>query len=63
MNRLGSPKKNESPKYWIAHKKDVGSACIRHPSHGNENWERRFSPKDLNPEWEDNWDAFEKYMP
>lgn len=60
---LGSPKKNESPRYWIASKKDVGNACIRHPAHGTENWERRFFPKDLDPKWDNNWDVFKKYMP
>jgi hypothetical protein len=60
---LGSPKKNESPRYWIAPKKDVGNACVRHSSHGTENWERRFSPKHLDPKWENNWDVFKKYMP
>jgi len=60
---LGSPKKNEPPRYWIASKKEVGEACVEHPAHGTSNWERRFSLKRLNPEWEDNWRVFEKYMP
>jgi len=60
---LGSPKKNEPPRYWIASKKEVGEACVEHPAHGTSNWERRFSLKRLHPEWEDNWRAFEKYMP
>lgn len=60
---LGSPKKNGSPGYWIAKKKDVGSACIRHSAHGTHNWERRFFPNDLNPEWENNWTEFERFVP
>jgi len=60
---LGSPKKNESPRYWIASKKDVGKACVKHSAHGTENWERRFSPKAFDPNWEDNWGVFKKYMP
>lgn len=51
---LGSPKKNESPKYWIARKKDIGIACKKHSAHGTSNWERRFSPQDLK-NWEENW--------
>jgi len=60
---LGSPKKNESPKYWIARKKKVGEACIKHSQHGTKNWERRFYPDNLNPKWKDNWSIFEEYMP
>ena len=60
---LGSPRKNESPQYWIARKRDVGQACIDHPAHGTTNWERRFSPKDFNPSWKDNWALLRKFMP
>ena len=60
---LGSPKKNESPRYWVALKKDVGDACIKHTAHGTSNWERRFSPKHFNPNWENNWGVLQKYMP
>jgi len=60
---LGSPKRNEGPKYWIAPKKEVGNSCIKHPAHGTENWERRFSPKDFDPNWENNWDVLKKFMP
>jgi hypothetical protein len=60
---LGSPRKNESPKYWIATKREVGQACMTHPAHGTSNWERRFSPSDLKPEWENNWFVFEQYLP
>jgi len=66
---LGSPKKNESPKYWIAKKRDVGAMCIEHPAHGTDNWERRFSrenadpKKALDPKWESNWNAFAIFFP
>lgn len=60
---LGSPRKNEAPKYWIATKHEVGQACITHPAHGTPNWERRFSPSALDPEWENNWIVFEQYLP
>ena len=62
---LGSPRKNEAPKYWIATKRAVGQACMTHPAHDapKHNWERRFSPRDLNPEWENNWSVFDQYLP
>jgi hypothetical protein len=61
---LGSPKKNESPRYWIATKKEVGEACIQHGSHGTEKWERRLTvEKGLKPAWVNNWGVFKKYMP
>lgn len=59
---LGSPKKNESPEYWIARKQDVGRACIGHAAHGTSNWERRFAPKNLNPKWKNNWDLLKDYL-
>lgn len=60
---LGSPVKIESPRYWIATKREVGRACTSHPAHGTANWERRFSPKDLDPEWENAWSHFDSYRP
>ena len=60
---LGSPKKNESPKYWIAKKRDVGKICIQHAAHGTDNWERRFSPNSFDPTWQDNWGVFSKFLP
>jgi hypothetical protein len=57
---LGSPSRNESPKYWIATKTAVGRACIEHPCHGTDNWERRFHVRNLKPEWENNWSVFDK---
>ena len=60
---LGSPKKNESPRYWIARKSDVGLACKTHPAHGSSNWERRFSPEDFPQAWENNWGIFKEFMP
>lgn len=58
---LGSPRKNESPRYWIATKKDVGEACVKHPAHNTMNWERRFSPRSLDAKWKNNWLLFDKY--
>ena len=60
---LGSPKTNESPRYWIALKRDVGLLCVDHSAHGTDNWERRFSPKGFNPNWENNWNAFKQFFP
>ncbi len=59
---LGSPKKNESPRYWIARKKEVGVACKKHPAHGTTNWERRFSPNDFDKEWLNNWGILKNYL-
>lgn len=56
---LGSPKKSESPKYWIARKKEVGITCKKHSAHGTTNWERRFSPNNLNKKWENDWALLE----
>jgi len=60
---LGSPKKNEKPRYWLATKKQVGQACINHPAHNKKNWERRFSLRGFYPQWEDNWTLLKEYMP
>ena len=60
---LGSPSKNQSPRYWIATKKDVGIACIEHPANDTSNWERRFALNRLNPNRENNWNLLCKYMP
>jgi hypothetical protein len=60
---LGSPSKNESPHYWVADKREVGIACCEHPAHGTSNWERRFSPKDLNPSWDSNWGILSDFTP
>ena len=56
---LSSPRKNEAPRYWIATKKEVGLACVHHPAHGTDNWERRFNPLYLPTEWENNWTAID----
>ncbi len=64
---LGSPAKNESPRYWVARKSEVGKACLSHPAHGTNNWERRFFPKhvdprlQLDPSWENNWTPLREY--
>jgi hypothetical protein len=59
---LGSPAKSECPRYWIAHKADVGNACIHHSQHGTANWERRFYPEDFDQSWENNWAIVEQYV-
>lgn len=55
---LGSPRKNESPRYWITNKKAVGVLCRQHPAHGTPNWERRFGLNQLPSEWENAWHVF-----
>lgn len=60
---LGSPKSNESPCYWIATKREVGALCRKHPAHGTDNWERRFSREAFPPSWENNWRAFADFYP
>lgn len=65
---LGSPRKNESPRYWVATKRQVGQACLAHPAHGTDNWERRFflcqnkESLNLKREWEDNWKLFDRFV-
>ncbi len=58
---LGSPKRNEAPRFWIAPKREVGRACIEHPCHGTSNKERRFSFRKLKAEWENDWSVFDPY--
>ena len=57
---LRSPRKNEPPKFWIAAKKTVGRACVKHSAHGTDNWERRFDPSMFPREWENNWPLIEE---
>jgi hypothetical protein len=64
---LGSPAKNEGPRYWIASKREVGKACIEQPTHGTPNRERRFYLGLLEEKkttagvpWRDNWAVFDK---
>jgi hypothetical protein len=59
---LGSPKKNELPRYWIALKSEVGRLCLNHPAHGTDNWERRFRLDLLPEEWENNWKLIENIL-
>jgi hypothetical protein len=59
---LGSPSKNEGPRYWITTKRNVGKFCVDHPAHGTTNWERRFALKNLKAEWENNWEVFNLYL-
>jgi hypothetical protein len=60
---LGAPGTYEPPRYWIALKSEVGEACIRHPAHMTENWERRFFPHDFPQHWENRWSLFDTYRP
>jgi len=61
---LGNPANNESPSYWIATRMDVGKACISHPAHGTNNWERRFSKGALDAKgWKDDWSLFNQFLP
>jgi hypothetical protein len=60
---LGSPSKIQSLQYWIASKKDGGKAYIKHHAQDTSNWERRFGLNILNPEWENNWELFKKFIP
>jgi hypothetical protein len=60
---LGSPARNEPPRYWVAPKRAVGEACLSHGAHGTLNWERRFRPADLPASWESNWSVFDPYRP
>jgi hypothetical protein len=59
---LGSPKKNESPRFWITTKRTVGIVCVKHSAHGTGNWERRFSPKQFPNDWENNWPEIVRYL-
>lgn len=58
---LGRVSTFEPPKYWIALKREVGEACFAHSAHGTMNWERRFYPRDLPPEWENRWTLFDRF--
>lgn len=58
---LGSPSRNEAPRFWLTTKQDLGKACCEHPAHGTQNWERRFSIKALPTAWENNWAIFDRY--
>jgi hypothetical protein len=60
---LGRPSTFEPPRYWLAMKREVGDACVSHPAHGTDNWERRFYPRDLNSEWENRWSLFDEFRP
>ena len=58
---LGSARANESPRYWIAEKQEVGRLCIVHPAHGTPNWERRFNANILPEEWLNRWSLFDEF--
>lgn len=65
---LGSPRKSEPPRYWIATKKEVGAHCKNDPAHGTSNSERRIQLNHRNPklvihkEWENNWDLLTEFL-
>ena len=70
---LGSSKKNSSPSYWIAKKREIGTFCKEHRPENPKNKERRFAPDlesnvctndwpvRLKEEWHNNWSMFLKY--
>ncbi|MDH3890940.1 MAG: hypothetical protein OEV49_07620 [candidate division Zixibacteria bacterium] len=60
---LGSPSTNDSPRFWIAPKSNVGDDCVAHRAHGTDNWERRFHLNELRTDWENNWEVFAEFMP
>ena len=60
---LGSPDKNEAPRFWIALKSDVGRACIDRRPANPDNKERRLWVKDMPAQWENAWDLFFEYLP
>lgn len=76
---LGSPRKNSSPRFWLAPRAEVGRKCVeigdtlRREGHGD-NPERRLRidcdpnrPDDntfvVPPGWENRWSLFDKYLP
>ncbi len=65
---LGSPSKNESPRFWVTTKQAVGKHLMKDPSHGTSNTDRRIHLKDKNPvitihgEWENNWALLEDLL-
>jgi hypothetical protein len=66
---LGSPGKNESPRYWIALKSEVGALCagkLRNQNKNDWNKERRLFTRKLEqwqPTWENRWSLFDTYRP
>jgi hypothetical protein len=60
---LGATATSDPPRYWIASKREVGEACLRHGAHGRPNFERRFFPKDLPQEWESRCSLFDEFRP
>ena len=65
---LGSPFKNESPRFWIATKQEVGKHLIKDPAHGTSNVERRIHLQHKNPvfvihkKWENDWALLENFL-
>ncbi|PIQ68257.1 MAG: hypothetical protein COV91_05120 [Candidatus Taylorbacteria bacterium CG11_big_fil_rev_8_21_14_0_20_46_11] len=44
---LGHPKTNECPMYWVARKKDVGTACTKHSAHNTSKSLSPISPPNI----------------
>lgn len=61
---LGGTANHLPPRYWIAHKRDVGDLCvgkIRHQNTNTHNPERRVFVKDVPLDWENRWSLFDAY--
>lgn len=65
---LGSPARNESPRFWVTTKREVGNHCMNDPAHGTSNTERRIQLKHKDPkliihdEWENDWALLEDLL-
>ena len=65
---LGSPSKNESPRFWVATKQEVGKHLMKDPAHGTNNTERRIQLQHKNQvlvihkKWENNWSLLENFL-
>jgi hypothetical protein len=64
---LGTTETNKPPRYWIAHKNEVGKLCatkLRKRNVNDWNRERRLFVDKLgewHPEWENRWSLFDQY--
>src|SRR3989338_7101427 len=65
---LGSPARNESPRFWVTTKREVGNHCMNDAAHGTSNTERRIQLKHKDPkliihdEWENDWALLEDLL-
>jgi len=65
---LGSPTKNESPRFWVATKREVGKHLVKYPTHGTKNTWRRMGLRNKNPvfvipgKWENNLALLEEFL-